>query len=79
MGRGLQQHLALAQGLGHEAEFVGLEIAKPAMDQLGAGGRGMGGKIVLLAQGHRQAAPGGVAGDARAVDPAADDKQIAQG
>ena len=65
MRRGAQQHLAFLQPFAHEAELVLLEIAQAAVDQLGAGGGGVGGKIVLLAQQHGQATAGGVAGDAR--------------
>ena len=75
-GAGAQQHLALDQGLAHEAELVVLEIAQAAVDQLAAGGRGVLGEVVLLAQQHRQAAAGGIARDAGAVDPAADDQKV---
>jgi hypothetical protein len=46
------------------------------VNQLGAGRRGMRSQIVLLAKEHGQPAPGCVARDARAVDPAAHDEQI---
>ena len=46
------------------------------MDQLGRGRRGAGGEVVLLDQQHAQAASGGVARDARAVDAAADDREV---
>jgi hypothetical protein len=36
MRRGAQQHFALGQRLGHQPEFVVLEIAQAAVDQLGA-------------------------------------------
>ena len=49
------------------------------MDQLGGGRRGAGGEIVLLDQQHAQAAAGGVARDAGAVDAAADDGEIVVG
>ena len=71
-----QEHNALAQGAAHEAEVAVLHVAKPAMDQLGAGRRGVRGQIVLLAQQHVEAAPRRVPGDAGAVDTAADDEQI---
>ena len=71
-----QQHLALGQRLAHQAELVVLEIAQAAMDQLGRGRGRAAGKIALLAQEHRQAAAGGIAGDAAAVDAAADDGDV---
>ncbi len=71
-----QQHLTLLKGVAHEPEFAVLEVAKPAMNQLGAGRRGMRAEIVLLAQQDVEAAPGRVPGDARTVDAAADDEQV---
>jgi hypothetical protein len=53
-----------------------LEIAQPAVDQLGRGGRGTGGKIVLLDKQYTQPAAGGVAGDAGAIDAPADNGEI---
>ncbi len=46
------------------------------MDQLGAGRRGVRGEVILLDQENVQAAPGGVARDTGAVDPASDDQQV---
>ena len=71
-----QQHRALAQGVAHKSEVAVLQVAKPAVDQLGAGRRGVRGQIVLLAQQHVEAAPRRVPGDAGAVDAAADDEQV---
>ena len=56
-----------------------LEIAQAAVDQLGRGRGGAGGKIVLLDQQHAQAAAGGVAGNPRSVDAAADDGEVEVG
>ena len=53
-----------------------LEVAQTAMNQFRAGRGGVCGEIVLLAQQDRQATAGRVARDARAVDPAADDKKV---
>ena len=72
-------HLALDQRLAHQAEPAVLEIAQPAVDQLGGGRRGAGGEIVLLDQQHAKPAPGGVARDPGAVDAAADDGEIEVG
>ena len=74
-----QQHLALGQRLAHQPERAVLEIAQAAVDQLGRGRRGAGGEVVLLEQQHAQAAAGGVARDAGAVDAAADDGEIVVG
>ena len=51
-----QQHLAPAQGVAHEAEVAMLQVAKPPMNELGTGRRGMRAEIVLLAQQHIEAA-----------------------
>ena len=71
-----EQHLALGQRLGDQAELVVLQIAQAAVDQLGAPRRGVRGEIVLLDQQHLEAAAGGVARDAGAVDAAADDGEV---
>jgi hypothetical protein len=46
------------------------------VDQLGGGGGGARREVVLLDQEHAQAAAGGVAGDAGAVDAAAHDREV---
>ena len=68
-----EQHLALGQRLMHQTEVVVLEIAQPAMDELGRGGRRRSGEVALLAEKDRKAASGGVAGNAATVDATADD------
>ena len=76
MRRGLEQLGALDQGFAHELELKLLEIAQPAMDQLGRG-RGGGRRVVALLGEHDfQPAARGVAGDGRAMDAAADDEKI---
>ncbi len=47
--RGGKQHLAFPQRFGDEPELILLQIAQTAVDQLGAGRRGMRGEIVFLA------------------------------
>ena len=79
MRRSLQQHLALDQRLAHQAELVVLEIAQAAMDELGRGRGGGAGEIALLRQIDLEAAPGRVAGDAAAVDAAANDRKVKDG
>ena len=69
-----EQDLALVQRFADQPELVLLEIAQAAVDQLRRGRAGMAGEIVLLDQQHVEPAPGGVAGDRRAVDAAADDR-----
>ncbi len=76
MRRDPQQHLALGQRLAHQPEGALREIAQPAMDQLGRGRRGAGGEIVLLDQQDLEAASGGIARNADAVDAAPDDGEI---
>jgi hypothetical protein len=71
-----RQPLALDQRLAHQPELAIFEIAQPAMDQLGRGGRGVARQIVLLDQQHAQPAPGRIARDPDAVDAAADDQQV---
>ena len=77
--RGAQQHFALLQRLAHQAELVILEVAQSAVDELGAGGRGVGREIVLLAKQDGQTATRRIARDAGAVDATADDEQIVNG
>ncbi len=76
MRRGAQQHFAFAQRRTHQPEFAVLQITQPAMDQLRGCRRRAGRKIVLLDEHDPQAAAGGVAGNAGAVDAAADDGEI---
>jgi len=71
-----EQHLALAERLADQAEFVVFQVAQAAVDQLAAGRGGVRGEVVLLAEEHRQAAAGGVGGDAAAVDAAADHGEV---
>ncbi len=70
------QYLALGQGLADQPERVLLKIAQPAMHELRGGRRGRTGEIALLGERDAQAAAGGVARDAGAVDAAADDEEI---
>ena len=76
MRRDAKQHFPFSQRLPHEAEFVIFEIAQPAMNELARRRRCRAGKIALLAEHHRKAAPGGVARDPGAIDAAADDEEI---
>ena len=59
------QRLALGQAFTNQGEFVMLEIAQPAMNQLGRCRRSMRCQIVLVAQDDGQSASGRItlAGD----------------
>ncbi|MDT4852716.1 hypothetical protein FQZ97_869580 [compost metagenome] len=72
MRRLAQQHFTFGEGFAHQAEFVVLQVAQAAVDQLAAGGRGMSGEVVLFAKEHRQSAPCGIRRDTDAIDAAAD-------
>ncbi len=78
MGSLGQQHLALHQRLAHQSELVLLEIAQPAVDELGRLGRGAAGEIVHFAEADLERSPRGIARDACPIDPTADDEQIEQ-
>src|SRR6185312_3704887 len=74
--RGAEQDLTLDERLAHERQLQVLEVAEAAMDELGTGGGGVSGEVILLAQQDRKTAAGGVPRDAGAVDAATDDQQI---
>ena len=65
--------------LPHQAELVVLQVAQAAVDQLGAPLRRRARRGRRLGEQHGQAAPGGIARYARAVDAAADDQDVAGG
>ena len=77
--RRAQQDLALLQRLADPPELVLFEIAQPAVDQLARCRGGVVGEVVLLAQHHLKATPGGVTGDAGAVDPTSDEEEVDDG
>ena len=56
-----------------------LEVAQTAMDQLGRSRGGRLRQVAALDQQNPPAAAGGVAGDAGAIDAAADDQQVEVG
>ena len=70
------QHLALHQRFTHQPELVIFQIAQSAVDQLGGKRRGAAGKVVHLGEKNRIAPPDSVAGNAAAVDAAADDEDV---
>ena len=73
------QVIALAARLEHQRELVVLEVAQPAVDQLRRLAAGAAREVALLDQRDAEPAHGGVAGDAGAVDAAADHEQIERG
>ena len=76
MRRDPQPDVALGQRRAHAQKGPALQHRKIAMDQPRRG-RGCGGaEVALLQQDHPQAAPGGVARNADAVQAAADDRKI---
>ena len=72
----VEQQAALAQRLAHEVELHLLEVAQPAVDQLGGAARGPRGEVPGLHQRHRQAAGGGVQRRAGAGRAAADHEHV---
>ena len=77
--RRLEQDFALDQRLAHQTKLEMFEVAQAAMDELGRCRGGPAGEIVLLEQDHAEAAAGGITGDAAAIDPAADHREIVGG
>jgi len=65
--------------LEHEGELVVLEIAQAAVDQLRRLAAGAAREVALLDHRDQEPAHGRVAGDARAVDAAADDEEVEGG
>ncbi len=77
VGRAAHQHFALLQGLAHQGVLVVLQVAQAAVNQLGGGRRSVRCQVVLLAKRDAPAAARQVAGDAGAVDAAADHEDVA--
>ena len=71
-----QQALALVQRLVDEAHVAVLQVAQPAVDELGRLGRRARGEVVPLDQRGAQAAGRGVERHAGAGDAAADDEHV---
>src|SRR6516165_9023159 len=75
--RGLMEHdFAFGERFVNEAEFVLLEVAKPAMNKFRAPLRCRRCEVALLGDQHPKSSTDGVAGDARAIDSSADDEEI---
>ena len=71
-----QQALALVQRLVDEADVAVLEVAQPAVDELGRLRRRARGEVVPLDERGAQPAGGGVERHAGAGDAAADDEHV---
>jgi hypothetical protein len=71
-----EQPLTFRERLAYQPELVLLEVAQAAVDQLGAGGGGVRGQVVLLDEADAQPASRGVPRDAGTVDAATDDQQV---
>jgi hypothetical protein len=74
--REAEEALALAQRLAHEAHVPLLQVAQAPVDQPPRPGRRAGADVLLFQERHPQAARGGVAGDAGAVDPGPDNYEV---
>src|SRR5262249_58263038 len=74
--RDCPNHLALAQGRAHQPEAVLLKVAQAAVDQLRRARGSAASEVTHLAQKSRQDPAGGVAGDAAAIDAAADNGKV---
>ena len=73
---GADEVFALAQGFADEAELAVLEVAEAAVDEAGGAGRRAGAEVVALDEEGLVAGELGFAGDAGAVDAAADDDDV---
>ena len=73
-----EENFTFLKRLADKREIIVFEITQTAMNQLGAGGRGVRGQVVLFAQQDLQAAPGCIARDAGAVNPASDNQDVVQ-
>ena len=70
------QHLAFHQRFAHQTKLVMFKITQTAMDELGRGGRGAGGKIIHFRECNGVTPANGVTRNAAAIDAAADHENI---
>src|SRR3954465_5931889 len=73
---GWEKAFTLRKRLAHQPKFVLLEIAQPAMDQLGGPRGGMRREVVFLNHHYGKATSCGITRNADAVDAAADDEEV---
>ena len=71
-----EHQLAFPQRLADQPELEHLQVAQAAVEQLGRPGRGAGGQVSRLDQGHGQPAGDRVERGAGADDAAADDHHV---
>jgi hypothetical protein len=76
VGRDIHQPPAFGQPLEHQFEVAVLQVAEAAVNQLRRTAGGLAGEVAGVAQGDVEAAQGGVARDAGAGRPAADDQDV---
>ena len=76
VGGEAEEPLPLGQRLVDEAELLLLEVAQPAVDELGGARRRPGGEVAPFDEGRPQPPAGGGEGDPGAGDAAADDEQV---
>ena len=67
---------SLGERFAHQPEFVVLEVAQAAVDQLGGGRRSRRSEVIAFDKQRGEAATGGIARDPSAVDAAADYEQV---
>jgi hypothetical protein len=73
---GVQQALALPEGLADQADLAVLQVADPAVDEAAGGARGAGAQVLGVDQDGAQPAQDGVPGGRRAVDSGADHDEV---
>ena len=71
-----RERVALGVRLAHEADVAHLQVAEPAVDELGRCARRGPGEVAALDQRDPQAGVRAQPGDRAADDPAADDEQV---
>ena len=76
MRRDLPEDLALDQRLAHQTKLVILEIAQPAMHELGRPGRRSAGQIIHFTEENRIAPARRIARDAAAINAASNDGEV---
>src|SRR5207248_4063135 len=76
VGGETEEPLSFGQRLVDEAELLLLEVAQPAVDELGGAGRRPGGEVTPFHKGRPQTPARGVEGDAGTGDAAANDEQV---
>ena len=73
----LEKHLPFGERLADKAEFIVFEVPKPTVYELRARRGRVRCEVMLLTEQDIDTAPGQIAGDSYAIDPTADDQDIA--